>query len=550
MPLPLRRLGLAHPWSGSVAVAAVVIALVLVGTAIRAWMLWHSSFISDEATVGEMAKQILHGHFYTFYWGQPYGGVEPYLVAPMVAIFGSNPIAVNATATLLAAVLCLAVWRVGRHMFPSTYVGAVAGLLLWVFPEDALWLSTRELGFRDVTMLCGVGLLAATYELLCGTGRRRGWIGFGLALGIGWWSTPEIVYYALPCLAALATGLLDKDFRTSALSRLGALWGALAAVLGALPWLYTNVNSHFESLKRGPGQSTYVDRLHVFFSKVMPILLGQREEGAGRWVFGHGPGVALYVFLLALTASCVLVLLIREPVARPVALVVALFPLIYAVFPPADAWNDGRYGSLLLPALVLVISAGATTAIRWLGMSRRFTGASLGLATISIGTLSVVSTLVAFGQIYGQPDMGFGAILSPFRSSVETTSLQTVAALRRDGVTYGYAQYWIAYKLDYLSNDRLALSAPDQVRWAKVYRDIERSGHPSWLFVNPADMKDAINQFATGDFGMTSKEFKAYLKTHGIGFTERDAGILQVVTPDGNVEPRQLGYRPVTSNIP
>ena len=62
------------------------------GLLLRCWYLTHQPTNSDVAIVGLMARQILHGHFSAFYWGQTYGGVEPYLVAVMFAVFGQSTI--------------------------------------------------------------------------------------------------------------------------------------------------------------------------------------------------------------------------------------------------------------------------------------------------------------------------------------------------------------------------------------------------------------------------------------------------------------------------
>ncbi len=83
---PNRRVGRV----AGVAVWIIVGLAIVVGIALRAWSLSHFPTTSDEAVAGLMAQQILHGHFSAFYWGQPYGGVEPYVTAPVFAIFGSS----------------------------------------------------------------------------------------------------------------------------------------------------------------------------------------------------------------------------------------------------------------------------------------------------------------------------------------------------------------------------------------------------------------------------------------------------------------------------
>ena len=52
----------------------IVLFVVLVaGALLRLWMLGHANMNSDEAIVGLMAHQIVHGHTTTFYWGRTTG---------------------------------------------------------------------------------------------------------------------------------------------------------------------------------------------------------------------------------------------------------------------------------------------------------------------------------------------------------------------------------------------------------------------------------------------------------------------------------------------
>ena len=80
----------------------LVAACVVVGAALRAWCLFHHPITSDEAIAGLMAQQALHGHFSAFYWGQSYGGVEPYLIAFQYRVFGFTPSLLGGVATVLA----------------------------------------------------------------------------------------------------------------------------------------------------------------------------------------------------------------------------------------------------------------------------------------------------------------------------------------------------------------------------------------------------------------------------------------------------------------
>ena len=62
-------------------VVVIALALVVGAAVFRPGTSFHRPITSDEAVGGLIANQILHGHTYAFFWGQPFGGVEPYAVA-------------------------------------------------------------------------------------------------------------------------------------------------------------------------------------------------------------------------------------------------------------------------------------------------------------------------------------------------------------------------------------------------------------------------------------------------------------------------------------
>ncbi len=81
----------------------------LYGLLLRVWLLVHLPVWGDEAIVGVMARSIDNGHFSAFYWGQNYGGLEPYLVAVALRIGGGGEPALNATPAALAALAAVLV---------------------------------------------------------------------------------------------------------------------------------------------------------------------------------------------------------------------------------------------------------------------------------------------------------------------------------------------------------------------------------------------------------------------------------------------------------
>lgn len=287
----------------------VIATAVTVGIVLRAWYLFHQPVNSDEAVVGLMAMQILHGHFSAFYWGQVYGGGEPYLVAVLFGIFGTSVWALKAVSIVLSAVAAVISWRITRRLVSDLALAILAGALVWAAPEAAVWNSTIELGFRGVTMVCGLGLLLVSLRIL---DSLRSWLEFaalGLLAGIGWWSSPEIVYFAIPAgLVVIGAIIRDPDIGTLRTWAARLALTLIAGVVGALPWLWANINSGFYSLNTSafatpPQAPGYGGRLVLFFRYGLPMLFNLRTEETQQLVFGRDWSLLVLIALLVIMAA-------------------------------------------------------------------------------------------------------------------------------------------------------------------------------------------------------------------------------------------------------
>ena len=285
-----------QPRLAGVLARAGIVAVVLVGLFLRVWILGREPWSSSTAIPGLMAREILHGHFSAFYWGQNYGGAEPYVVAAMFALFGQSHFTLGLTPVVLDAIAAVLVWRIGGRLFGSR-VGVGAALLFWIWPEVYIFDSTQEYGFRFVTLVCGLAVMLIAIRIA-----QRGepvrlprsfslatveapsqsavvvyldWLALGLFAGIGWWSSPEVVYYLVPSVVFLGWRLLKRRIEL----RPGYLaLAVVGAVVGALPWLWANARSHLGSLRHAPAQQdgSYLSHLSILFTHLVPIVLGLR----------------------------------------------------------------------------------------------------------------------------------------------------------------------------------------------------------------------------------------------------------------------------------
>jgi hypothetical protein len=541
------------------------------GILIRLWLLAHLPLFGDEAVVGLMGRGILHGRLDAFYWGQNYGGAEPYVVAAVLGPFNGGPIGLNATPAILAAVASVLTYGVLRLKVTSR-LAALGAALVWVWPFAATWNSVREIGFRGATLCCGLLLILCALRVSL---RRAGPVTrllLGLAAGTGWWASPEIGYFVVPAVVLLLASW-DRLYRcgppgpsgpsapsTSRRQRWSGPWGVTpllltvaGAVVGALPWLYANVRSGFASLHLGPPSPVgYPQRLSIFFHDVLPSQLGLRTVPGGAWVGGDTVGRTLFAIVLALLT----VMLLRAAwlarlgrAAAPLvaaAVAVVAFPFLYAFFPTSWYWTDGRYGVYLAPLVVLLAVwslpaaiapaaiAPATRVGRHARRRRPAMRAALALASAGLvaGAISTVATAHESAGVPTHPGAFFAAWTDPNQAA-----RQVVRSLAADHIRDAYGDYWTAYTLDFLAPTAVTVSPSplDVRRSASLARAVANSARPAWLFFAPGKEAAAAGAFSNpepGPGGYSQATFLAYLTAHGDRYRVLPLGVLNAIVPD------------------
>lgn len=541
--------------------SAVIVLAVAAGIALRLWFLFHDPVTSDEAVVGLVARDALHGHTNAFVWTQSVGGVEPYVVAAFFAVFGQGSFGLLAAPVVLSVLSALLVWRVALRLVQDRTIAALAGALAWAAPLPAVFLSTVEGGYRGVTLVCGLTTLLFALRILDGQRRYGEWLGLGLAAGVGWWALPEVVYFLVPAglvVLAAVVGSRDRWEPAAWAKRLGAAAGA--AVLGALPWIWANVGSGFASLNAhsfagssSPSNPGFGGRLEIFFKDGLLLQLDLRRFDIGTLLFGGSGSSAPKGALMGLLIAAVVVTVVVAVVlcllsgGRAIALGVALlaYPFLVAWEPGTWFWIDGRYTVYTGSLLALVFAVGCDEVVRRLRARTatfRPTRVPAGRSIMSaVVLLAVVLTLYDFHQSFGVTPSSYGAQWG----NPDAPTLSTIAGLERGHIRTGYAGYWVAYKLDLLSDDRLALTVatPDPVRSSAIDHQVRTSAHPAWLFVRRSEIPLAETQLGTlsqvqGPGGLREGAFTAMLRREGVPYRVVDAGMLEAVVPDRRVNPR------------
>ena len=423
---------------------------------------------SDEAVLGLMARHVLHGEFTTFLWGTPYGGPqEAWLAAPLFAVFGSSVAALRVVPIALDIVGVFLVWRVGRRTIGEG-PAVIAAALCWIWPPETMMLAIKEIGFyASNTFYCALILLLVLWAYERPNAVRAGTL--GLALGLAVWETTQIVPLAVPAVLWLV-------WRRPAIVR--QAWVAVpAAVVGALPFLVWTFTHHFQSLMaHSTLESTYWWRLRTYASPVLPMALGLRLPGQ-RWQVPYGIGTLLFVAALVL-------FVIGAYVSRhrPVSLLYAAclgYPFVMAISPRSYGTIDPHYVSSLMPVFALLVAQLARNAV------------SAALVLLAGAALSFGWVHDSYEKLqHGRPgDSTLPRSIDPLISTLDGLHLDRV-----------YTTYWIAYRLDFESReriiavenkfDRLAVRngvlepGPDPfVRYAPYERTVRASKRPAFVFL-------------------------------------------------------------------
>jgi 4-amino-4-deoxy-L-arabinose transferase-like glycosyltransferase len=542
-----------------ISTAVLVLVAIALGTAIRLWLMFHQPINADEAVDGLMARQILLGHFSSFYWGQVYGGVEPYVTAGLFVVFGQETWVIRLGPELLSAVAALLTWRLALRLVRDRGLALMAGAFFWCFSEAAIWNSTYEWGFRGVTMASGLGALLFAFRIFDGHRTLGDAAVLGTCVGIGWWSSPEIAYFLFPVgILLIASGWRSWHRRLRSWIA-PACVATLCALISALPWIWVNVRTNLASLRIGTFHTgphvTHAGNLGIFFHRAFFIELGLQYPYTGAWIVGNGHSVVsqltlvlLLVVVISVIAVSLVISLVRDAKSRVIAVACLGFPILYAASPATGYWGDGRYVVYLGPFLVLLFAVTSEELPHLITGSRRRTWgrrlprrAQRGLGVILVVALGLV--LIDFHQAGARtPSSFFRAWTDP-----DGPAQQDVDALISHGITRGYANYWIAYKLDFMGGGtvQLATAGDDVDRSQAMDFAVAHARHPAWLFVQPARMAAVAAQFnsALGPGGASEASFRQWLTSEHIGYRILDVGPLVAVIPDQHITVVHTGLR-------
>ncbi len=408
----------------------------------------------DEAVVLLMARHILQGERPVYFYGQAYmGSLDAYLIALGFALLGEATWVARLVQSLLYAAVLVgtAVWG-QRHW--GARAAFLTGLLL-AFPPLTVTLYTTSTrgGYNEALLLGTLGLLWATRQAPRG---RSPWRAFldgawgGALLGLGWWVMTMSWLYLLPA-AGLAWWRRARGHGRAAWWALGL---GLAGLVAAAPWwLYGFRHGwavYWDAYTGGwtphpemPYWRAVVWHLGSLVLFGIPAAWGLRPPWSARLLAAWLAPWVVVAYGLAWTAWWRL-----ERRTAPGRLVLAIAGANVAAFVLTRYGADpsGRYFLPLAHMSAVVLGCSLARLMRARGAMARW----------APGVMLVVLlySLVGTWEEARAP----GPFQTTFQPYVRVAE-EDVRALSRflldHGERYGFAHYWLAYPLTFVSREQL-----------------------------------------------------------------------------------------------
>lgn len=425
---------------------APVCALVALSYAFR-WpaLLNADSTNSDAAIVGLQATHLLRGEWSPFLWGSGYQtSVDSAVAAAFFAILGPTPRALMLSALTLHVVLTLLVYATLRRHLDGPRA-AIASLPL-VFTTSAV--HTYALYPPRQASLTLAVLALFVLERSSGARRRAGWLAAGaLIFGLARFADPYPTLLAPVILGyGLALALEGRD-RLRATLALGA-----GAALGQIPvWLL----AHAPGANPGPMGLTTDVAAHnqkLLVGECLPWALGSKVYYA-KHVMDYSPWDMPDWLHAALGLS----------VALSVTLVVTAIPLTLSRRVPWGTRALGVAGAATWPVAIAAFLVSVMVmdhfSMRYLAVLTLMTPLALAPLASRISARALAALVLpaclagAVGGWVGYGPFVRGPLPVVPREIADDHALR--ARLEAAGVRYAMADYWTAYRLTLLYQERI-----------------------------------------------------------------------------------------------
>jgi hypothetical protein len=432
--------------------------LVVASFAFRVPALVNASGVnSDAAIVGLQAMHLLRGEHAVFLWGSGYQtSVDSYVAAAFFSLFGATPCVLVLSALTLHVLSTIFAYATVRRFLADAWLALVVVLPLVLSTAAIHSYALNPPRQASLTLAMAAIALAA----------RRWWLGSGLLSMLALYADPYALLFVPAPVVMLA---LDRRRRTL------RFFGGLVA--GAIP---VALRMHHPAAQHGifsVSTDVIAHNAKLLWDPCGPWFLGTTIVHAPDWSHWRPWPAPLFFRVIQLAggaaffAVCALSLVFarRERAIVRAAAIVALSTLggFLVSLMVMDAFSM-RY----LAAIAIVLPFLAISVARRLGRAR-FT--MLFAPYVATSALSGWITLAPYTD---------GPRVVRERAASGAPEAELEERLAKYGVTHAIADYWAAYRITFVTQERLVVVPlhEKQDRHAEYRNAFERAARVAYVY--------------------------------------------------------------------
>ena len=495
-------------------------------------------FNSDEAVVALMARHILQGEWPVFFYGQSYmGSLDATLIAAAFALLGQSVLVIRLVQTILFLGIVATTYALGFRLLGDRRAAAAAALLTALPTVLVSTYTTATLGGYGEVLLLGNLILLCGHAVITDRPEDwRAWLGLGAAGGLGFWTMALVSVYLLP----VGILIMARGFGVTGSPRWSGRGLALAGgafLLFSAPWWWHNLTHGWSALgflltgteASGIGIQNVdlVTRLAGLGLLGIPALMGMRFPWSVEYLIAPLSAGALVIYLAALAQNLDRLRRQREP---GVVLIGGVGLAFGALFLASRFGTDatGRYFLPLAPVFALAVGS----LVNWLDAGQRWS------AVVVLGYL-VGFNLLGNGLALAQNPPGLTTQFDPSNRFDNAHDDELIRFLKEIGVTRGYSNYFVAFRIAFLSEEEIVLSSQLPYKPDLSYNPAD-DRFPAYTAA-VADARQVV--YVTAIQPRLDDLLAERLGATGIDFAETEIGPYRVFYDlSSSVAPQELGF--------
>lgn len=409
-------------------------------------------FNSDEAVVGLMAKHILAGENFLYFYGQSYmGSVDAYLISLGFALFGVHIVVIRIVQIFLYALTILFFYLYIDLIFQDRKISFFSALFL-VFPvvNVVLYTTITLGGYGEALLLGSISLyLSEIIKTKIIDNHKSNFLFalLGLVCGLGLYINPLSLTIIVPSLLNVFFVLIRRKQQVV----ISTIYLFVFILIGSLPFWYslfftnglaaiTEIGGSAVAVESKPFLARSISHLINFILFGATVVFGLRPPWNVEWI-----GIYLIPFIIIFWLF-IFYFAIRTRYRRSSWLKVAPLPAIVGlvlvgfIFTSFGTDPSGRY---FLPLIFPLSALFGYSVVR---IEKRF-----------VRILAIITVIFQiFGTVISSTKEPYltSQFYSP--SQIDQTKLEELSEfLLSEKQYFGFSNYWISYPLDFVSNEQI-----------------------------------------------------------------------------------------------